>query len=419
MSFPAVLPQPEIYHTMKEKYSSHQKEIILILSLVAYTISYLCRTNFSIAAEAFLNNDIWSGNQISLTNSFYFWAYATGQIIAGFFAIRFSAKKLITTGLIITGAVNLIIGFSASYIRTIILWTVNGFALAMFWPSIIRLISKHYTNKEYEKISVILNLPTTIGYLVSWSALGMISNNTEWNWVFWIPGTIALTFIIPWTTSVREQSQKETRKKKIAKPGIKSAAISAHTLTMAFLVLSAGAIRESMNLWAPSYFSSFKTDLNQNVMPLFTAMIPLITTAGLILAGIGMKKMKKNSENVVIVLEFISLILSLFLCLSGNSFFLSLFLYAVLLAGVYVIGAIITTFIPLTAGENDKSPLLAGIFNFLAYAGAAIGTSFSGYIIRDGNWNSLNLLWVWISIIPIMVTSLYKVYNLMRKHNNE
>ncbi len=150
-----------------EKEVKSPKNRMILLCMLAYTVSYLCRTNLSVAMNEILGNFQITKSQGGLITTAYFWLYAGGQLIAGWMCTRRAPKYVLMLGLVMTIDCNLLIGFVRSYRALLLLWSVNGLALAFFWPPVMQIGTNWSEPDEYTRISILLNLPTTIGFIIA------------------------------------------------------------------------------------------------------------------------------------------------------------------------------------------------------------------------------------------------------------
>lgn len=97
-------------------------------------VSYITRINFgAIVSEIEQSTGILrSALSMALTGSFI--TYGTGQIVSGILGDRVSPKKLVSIGLIITCAMNVLIPLCPSPYLMLIVWCINGFAQSFMWP---------------------------------------------------------------------------------------------------------------------------------------------------------------------------------------------------------------------------------------------------------------------------------------------
>ena len=70
-----------------------------------------------------------------------FWAYAFGHLVNGRLGEIIGANKLIISGMVLSAAMNLLIGFQSSLLVITILWGINGYVQSMLWSPGMSLIA--------------------------------------------------------------------------------------------------------------------------------------------------------------------------------------------------------------------------------------------------------------------------------------
>ena len=103
----------------------------------SYATYYFGKVNLSIVIPALLvaheNLSVYS---MGLVTSAFFFAYAIGQFLHGQISERYNPFNYIAGGLILSGVVNMILGFSAGYfIILVVLQAFDGFFQSMGWSS--------------------------------------------------------------------------------------------------------------------------------------------------------------------------------------------------------------------------------------------------------------------------------------------
>ncbi len=171
---------------------------VIGLCVAAYTVSYLCRTNLSVAMDDLLAAFQISRGQAGIMSTLYFWTYTGGQLLAAWLCSRMNPVHILALGLCLTGGCNLAFGFAGSYPELLFLWALNGLALAQFWPPVLQISTNWSRPEHYTALSILLNLPTTVGFLLSWAGLGALHTVMQWEWMFWIPAAFAFLFLIVW-----------------------------------------------------------------------------------------------------------------------------------------------------------------------------------------------------------------------------
>ena len=374
---------------------------VIGLCVAAYTVSYLCRTNLSVAMDDLLAAFQISRGQAGMMSTLYFWAYAGGQLLAAWLCSRMNPVHILALGLCLTGGCNLAFGFAGSYPELLFLWALNGLALALFWPPVLQISTNWSRPEHYTTLSILLNLPTTVGFLLSWAGLGALHTVMQWEWMFWIPAAFAFLFLIVWLgkmqpspedTAVERPVAPTSQDKGKSKGSLLTGFLAGGMLGYAIIVVIQGCTKESINLWAPTLIQDIAGSKNSFWVSSFTALIPLVSTIGLLLTGWLVTVVKQGQERAMLILLCIGMI-SGWLLLAVHSLFGIILCLSILLAVVYGVNTILTTILPLRLARSGHSGTLSGIFNFLSYLGAALGGLVSGSISDVWGWSAVYTLW--------------------------
>ena len=123
---------------MKKPLSS--RTLALLLALV-YFSSYVTRINFAAIIQEIITATGFAKSALSVIPVCLSITYGTGQIINGIIGDRVKPQTMILCGISCVSAMNLIFPFfSASIPAMCVLWAINGFAQAMMWPPIVKIL---------------------------------------------------------------------------------------------------------------------------------------------------------------------------------------------------------------------------------------------------------------------------------------
>ena len=136
----------EIEKKQKQRWNSHT--LLIALCWLAYTCSYIGKVNYSaniIQIERAYN--VLHG-EAGLVSTFFFFAYGAGQIFNGLFSKRYNIKYVVFIGLVTSGLCNLALALKVPFEMLKFVWLVNGVALSVLWPCLIRLLAKCWKKKR-------------------------------------------------------------------------------------------------------------------------------------------------------------------------------------------------------------------------------------------------------------------------------
>ena len=161
------------------------KTISVIFALI-YMVSYLTRVNFGAIISEMERATGVGKNMLSLSLTGSFVTYAAGQVISGILVDRFSPKKMISVGLLLTTGMNFLIPLCNSPYLMLVVWCINGFAQSMMWPPIVKMMTGLFDGEEYRKAAAIVSWGSSVGTMLVYLISPMVILMLDWRWVFFI-----------------------------------------------------------------------------------------------------------------------------------------------------------------------------------------------------------------------------------------
>lgn len=390
----------------------------LILCFACYTVSYLLRTNLSAVLDKLIAELQISRALAGSIGSLYFWIYALGQFINGYLAGRLNPKKMIVTGLSLSILINCLIGSARSYPVILLLWGLNGFSLSMIWGATFKILTNWHSPEAYAKVSVYISLPTTVGYLISWSVIRLIAAHFTWRYAFFLPAMCGAAFLILWIAFLQPSPRSAGFTPESATP-VPEAAGGAVKKTpyqlligygLIFVGLAAivqGLIKESINLWAPTLMAESGTAAKADMTSLYAIGVPIAGTLGILAVGKLLRAFHNNSFQTLLVLFIAAAVSAGAVFAFQPPFFISVLLLSALMACVCGANVIITVFLPTGFVRQGLSTQVSGALNFMVYVGAGLGGSLSGLVSDLWGWNSLYLLWAALCMVALGVLAVW------------
>jgi OPA family glycerol-3-phosphate transporter-like MFS transporter len=164
-----------------------------------YFASYVTRINFSAVIQEVVTSTGFEKSALSVILVCMSVSYGVGQIINGWIGDRIKPQNLIFTGLCTATAINIIFPFfSASIPMMCLLWTVNGFAQAMMWPPIVKIMVNTMDEATYGSASVIVSLGSSIGTIAVYLTAPVIITLLSWQFVLLLSAATGLFAVILW-----------------------------------------------------------------------------------------------------------------------------------------------------------------------------------------------------------------------------
>ena len=165
-----------------------------------YATSYLGKVNYSANINQIMDFYQVDHSSAGLASTFFFFAYAIGQVVNGLFCKKYNVKWMIFISLIISASVNLFVGISNSFMPIKYLWLLNGFSMSILWPSLIRTLSENIGKQYMPKVSVVMGTTVATGTFLIY-ALSALFVKIDFKLSFYLPATIFLLVALVWIFS--------------------------------------------------------------------------------------------------------------------------------------------------------------------------------------------------------------------------
>ena len=399
-----------------EKFKYWRKRVFITL-WITYATFYLCRVNFSVAIPGIINEFGYTRTTLGGIATALFAAYAVGQFVNGQLGDKFGGRMLITFGLITSGILNIIFGFSRILVILTLVWAINGYFQSMGWAPSIKTIANWFPSKSRGKVGGTYGSSYQIGAACSLVLAGFLAGAFGWRWCFWIPGVLVIASAIHCWVRVRnapeevglptiEEEMKETyvfkgiRKDHHLGFGYTIKALENPViLLMAFGLFALNIVRYGFMIWVPSYIFEIQ-HAPISIAAYKTMMIPLAGSVGAIFAGWISDRVfqSRRAPMAAIMLFLLSLSVWLFPQIPVKMWKLSLLCLIAIGFMTYGPHVLIVASAPMDYATRKAASSATGFIDGVGYVGAALTGLLSGWLTDVRGWNAAFYLWVGASV---------------------
>ena len=117
---------------------------ILTTIWLGYALFYFTRKSFNAAVPDILTSGVLTRSDIGLLATLFYITYGLSKFVSGIVSDRSNARYFMGIGLIATGVVNILFGFSTSLWAFAVLWALNAFFQGWGSPVCARLLTAWY-----------------------------------------------------------------------------------------------------------------------------------------------------------------------------------------------------------------------------------------------------------------------------------
>ena len=173
---------------------------MLILLGLSIFISYIDRSNLSIAAPLIKDELHLTSSQLGVLLSSFFWTYAFLQLISGWLVDRLNVNWVFVGGFFLWSVATIVTGLVHGFFLLLIVRLLLGVGESVAYPSYSKIIALHY-REEYRGIAnSIISAGLALGPGFGLIAGGLLIAKFGWRTFFVFLGALSLCWLVPWLT---------------------------------------------------------------------------------------------------------------------------------------------------------------------------------------------------------------------------
>ena len=381
---------------MEQIISKRAKGIAYLLMLV-YFGSYIMRINVAAMLVTIYTDMAITKTAISpvITGMTIF--YGAGQIINGILGDKIKPKYMLTVGLLLAALCNVAmfccgcVPFMRNVPCMTVIWCINGYAHAMLWPPIVRLLSANLTDAEYSYAAVRVSWGSSFGTILIYSLCPLLLNLLSWNAIILCFAVMGLAIAALWVllyprffhrapqTSANGATAAPITEQKVAIP-LPAMVFLPIVLIFIGIVLQ-GMLRDGVTNWMPSFLlESFGLSESQSIFA--TVILAVFSIISFSAFDLLHRKVFRNEVTCSAVIFGGSVLfgLALYFCnlwIPADNFasvIVSMLLMAAIVACMHGINLMLITVVPKRFVKSGKVSTFSGLLNAGTYVGAAIAT---------------------------------------------
>ena len=374
---------------------------VAYLLMVTYIISYITRINYGTVLVDMVATTGFTKTALSVALTGNFITYGLGQIASGFIGDKFQPKKLVFFGIALSVAMNLCIPFCVNPTLMAICWSINGFAQAMIWPPMVRLMVCLFKGDEYRKASVRVSYGSSLGTIVMFLISPLLISLWGWKSVFFVSAFLGFLMLFVWQTlcpKIDSEPNAEIKNDKKPAPASLFKIDLLFALIMIAIVLQ-GALRDGVTTWTPTYIDDMFS-LGSALAILTSVVLPLFS---MLCHGVGgwlyyrVFKSPVLSSGVIFSVGTLAAVILYFV--GSASAVVSVVCLAVLVGAMHGVNLMLICMVPSFYKNTGKISLISGLLNSCTYVGSSIST-YGIALLTDGvGWSATVGVWVIIALL--------------------
>ena len=379
------------------------KYLTIILSLVYFT-SYVTRLNLSAIVQEVINSTGYSKTSFSFVLVALSITYGVGQVVNGIIGDKVKPQLVILIGLTFATITNFIFPFFSFSITILtILWAINGFAQAMMWPPLVRIMVNTFDEETYNKVVIKVINSAYVGTILIYLVSPLIISILNWKFVFFFSSICGVLALIIWSITYNKINITSKEEKEINKSfSFPKEALFPIAFIIVAIILQ-GMLREGITTWTPSYLVEI-FNYSEETSIFFTVALAILSIVATLIIGYIYRKFINNEVMLAACVFSLGVILLfvLYFTYDLNSI-LSISLIAIIMGCIHGVNLCLISFVPKRFKKYGNISTISGVINSFTYVGAALSTYGIALLIENTGWEFTILSWLIIALIGTLM----------------
>jgi OPA family glycerol-3-phosphate transporter-like MFS transporter len=374
---------------------------------------------------------IESGSLDKITGGFIgmgmFICYGIGQLVCGYLGDKVKPQVLIGSGLGVTALCNLTMPLLPNAVLMIPVWALNGFAQAMLWPPIVRILSVNLDRERFVRANLLVTSAAHVATILLYLYVPVCLRFFAWETVFFTATVLALLsivlffiglmLVIPKNAGKASQGGEDTHAviETIPLGRYLRMAIGAGIIPVFLSIIMMGIMRDGIESWLPTLYSeAFNQDAQKSI--LLSVLLPVFSIVSIVvITALHKTKLFQNETRGSAILFALSFLMCIPVCLLIDTEITALRIVCLVLA-VIVCGCmhgcnfLYISCLPGRFAKYGRTATTSGISNAFTYVGAALSTYGFALLAELFSWRATVISWIAVCAIGAVLSLVASIY---------
>jgi len=405
------------------KIQKNSNKAIVALCTIAYFASYFSRKTFSTVMVNMLSDNALDRDVAGMVGTALFIFYGAGQLVSGYLGDRISPKYLMFSGLMVSALCNLLLPIVPNQYLMIPVWAVNGFAQALLWPPIVRILSDNLSHEKYVTANLIVTCGAHVSTIVLYVYAPVCISFMSYKAVFFTSTVfsvvVGILFLVAMCVVLNGQEDKKLAiktEKQTQGGSVWHIFKDCGVFPILICIIVMGFMRDGIESWLPTLYSeAFNRDSSESI--LVSVALPIFSIISVFLVRIIHKgKVFNNEVRGAGILFAISIVLCIpFACLinveNTAARATCLVFAAIISACMHSCNFLLISCLPGRFAGTGRTSTVGGLCNACTYIGAAVSMYGIALVSQHFGWSATVISWIAILVLGVIFACLaFKKY---------
>ncbi len=387
--------------------------IVALCSLV-YFVSYFARKDFAAVMASMIADHIITKPQGGFIGMGLFIAYGAGQLVSGYLGDKLRPRTLLMAGLATTMLANLAMPLLPNTAWMIPVWAINGFAQAMLWPPIVRILADNLDHDRFVTANLIVTWAAHTATILLYLYVPLCLQFMSWEAVFFsatvVTGVALVIFAVSmfFVTLDRAPRPRAKQESDIGATEREASFLSIFARAGIFpifvAIIAMGFLRDGIESWLPTlYGEAFGRNASESI--LVSAILPVFSILSVTAIKIAHKTRLFSNESrgsLVLFLSAALLCVPLAVLINFEQSawrLVCLILAAVICGTMHAVNFLYISCLPGRFAAYGKAATASGFCNAFTYVGAAISMYGIAAVADTLGWSATAISWICVALL--------------------
>ena len=399
---------------MEQTQKKASSGMIVALCSLVYFVSYFARKDFAAVMAGMIAENVINKSQGGFIGMGLFIAYGVGQLVSGYLGDKLRPRTLLAAGLAVTALANLAMPLVPHTALMIPVWAINGFAQAMLWPPIVRILANSLDHDRFVTANLIVTMAAHGATILLYVYVPICLQFMSWQAVFYTATGITLfalalfALAMFFVTLDREPPKKKesaaTPTGEEKKEGFLALFMRAGLLPIFFAIIAMGFLRDGIESWLPTLYSeAFGRSASESI--LVSAILPVfsILSVTAITAAHRTRFFSNESRGSLLLVLAAALLcvpLSIFINFEQTVWRVVCLALAALICGtMHAINCLYISCLPGRFAAHGRAATASGFCNAFTYVGAAVSMYGIAAVAEWMGWSATAISWILVALL--------------------
>ena len=172
----------------------------------------------------------------------------------GIFCKKYNVRYVVFGGLLLSGLMNALVGLVDNFALVKYFWLINGGALSVLWPSLIRLLSETMEKEEMPRAVIAMGTTVATGTFFVYGLSALFVKFATYTVMFFVAGillpSIAVLWMIAYPRLVKKKTE-QTQEKIVSTEKKGCAGLWIPIIALAFFAVVDNLTKDGLTTWVP------------------------------------------------------------------------------------------------------------------------------------------------------------------------